>query len=62
MLSARPPPARRNRVIKNESECYERGDRLKQSQYKDYNDLPLFFNAETVAAVLGIAPSSAYGR
>ena len=33
---------------------------MKQSQYKNYEELPLFFNAETVAAVLGIAPSSAY--
>ena len=33
---------------------------MKQSKYNSYDDLPLFFNAETVAAVLGIAPSSAY--
>ncbi|MBQ3843021.1 MAG: helix-turn-helix domain-containing protein [Ruminiclostridium sp.] len=30
------------------------------SQYKSYNDLPLFLNAKTVAEVLGIAQSSAY--
>lgn len=33
---------------------------MKQSKYKSYDDLPLFLNAETVAQVLGIAPSSAY--
>lgn len=30
------------------------------SQYKSYDDLPLFLNAKTVADVLGIAQSSAY--
>ena len=33
---------------------------VKISEYKSYDDLPLFLNAETVAKVLGIAPSSAY--
>ena len=33
---------------------------MKRSQYKSYDDLPLFLNAEMVAQVLGIAPSSAY--
>ena len=33
---------------------------MKQSKYSSYDELPLFFNAETIAAVLGIAPSSAY--
>lgn len=33
---------------------------MKESKYKSYDDLPLFLNAEMVAAVLGIAPSSAY--
>ena len=33
---------------------------MKPSSYKTYNDLPLFLNAEQVAAVLGIAPSSTY--
>ena len=60
MHSARPPPVRQNRVFQNEAEYYERGDRLKQSKNSSYDELPLFFNAETVAAVLGIAPSSAY--
>ena len=33
---------------------------MKASEYKSYDELPLFLNAETVAKVLGIAPSSAY--
>ena len=33
---------------------------MKESIYKNYDELPLFLNAETVAKVLGIAPSSAY--
>ena len=33
---------------------------MKQSEYKSYDELPLFLNAETVAAVLGVAAASAY--
>ena len=33
---------------------------MKQSVYKTYEELPLFLNAEIVAKVLGIAPSSSY--
>lgn len=33
---------------------------MKESEFKSYDDLPLFLNAEMVAQVLGIAPSSAY--
>ena len=33
---------------------------MKKSNYKSYDELPLFLNAETVAAVLGVSPSSAY--
>ena len=33
---------------------------MKESNYKTYDELPLFLNAETVANVLGIAMSSAY--
>ena len=33
---------------------------MKESSYKSYDDLPLFFNAETVAKVLGVSISSAY--
>ena len=30
---------------------------MKESNYKSYDELPLFLNAATVAKVLGIAPS-----
>ena len=33
---------------------------MKESNYKTYDELPLFLNAETVANVLGIAMSSTY--
>ena len=33
---------------------------MKESVYKTYEELPLFLNAELVAKVLGIAPSSSY--
>ena len=33
---------------------------MKHSEFKSYDDLPLFLNATTVAKVLGIAPSSSY--
>ena len=33
---------------------------MKSSEYKSYDDLPLFLNAAVVAKVLGVAPSSAY--
>ena len=33
---------------------------MKESQFKDYNELPLFLNAELVAKVLGVSPSSGY--
>lgn len=33
---------------------------MKQSEYKSYDELPLFLNAGQVAQVLGVAPSSAY--
>ena len=33
---------------------------MKQSFYKTYDELPLFLNAETVAKVLGVSPSSGY--
>ena len=31
---------------------------MKESMHKSYDELPLFLNAETVARVLGISPSS----
>ncbi len=33
---------------------------MKESSYKNYDELPLFLNAETVAKVLGVSPSSGY--
>ena len=33
---------------------------MKVSEYKSYDDLPLFLNAEMVAKVLGVSPSSGY--
>ncbi|MBR7132424.1 MAG: helix-turn-helix domain-containing protein [Clostridia bacterium] len=33
---------------------------MKEAIYKNFDELPLFLNAKTVAEVLGIAPSSAY--
>ena len=33
---------------------------MKTSEYKSYDELPLFLNAATVASVLGVSPSSGY--
>ena len=33
---------------------------MKKSQYLSYDELPLFLNAEMVANVLGVSPSSSY--
>ena len=33
---------------------------MKESNYKNYDELPLFLNAETVAKLLGISISSSY--
>ena len=33
---------------------------MKYSHYKNYEDLPLFLNAELLAKVLGVGASSAY--
>ncbi|EOS66978.1 hypothetical protein C816_01124 [Oscillibacter sp. 1-3] len=33
---------------------------MKESSYKNYDELPLFLNAATVAKVLGVSPSSGY--
>ena len=33
---------------------------MKVSQFTSYNELPLFLNAEIVARVLGVSPSSGY--
>ena len=33
---------------------------MQESKYKSYEDLPLFLNADLVAKVLGVSPSSSY--
>lgn len=33
---------------------------MKLSEYKSYDGLPLFLNAEMVARMLGVSPSSGY--
>ena len=33
---------------------------MKESVYKNYDELPLFLNSATVAKVLGVSSSSAY--
>ena len=33
---------------------------MKTSQFKDYSELPLILNAEVIAKVQGISPSSTY--
>ncbi|BDF68493.1 hypothetical protein CE91St43_24650 [Oscillospiraceae bacterium] len=33
---------------------------MKESVYKSYDELPLFLNADTVARVLGVSPSTGY--
>ena len=33
---------------------------MKLSEYKSYDELPLFLNAATVAKVLGVSPASSY--
>jgi excisionase family DNA binding protein len=35
-------------------------EQVKISEYKSYDELPLFLNAATVAKVLGVSPSSGY--
>ena len=41
-------------------EIYGRRMRLKQSELKIYDELPLFLNAKTVAQVLGISLAGTY--
>ena len=42
------------------SKITERILQMKTSQFKDYSELPLFLNAETVSKVLGISSASSY--
>jgi len=45
---------------KQKSIRYKGGCNMKESVYKSYDELPLFLNAEIVARVLGVSPSSGY--
>ena len=47
---------------RGKTDSTERGDKYntKGSSYKNYDELPLFLNAATVAKVLGVSPSSGY--
>lgn len=44
----------------SEIDFYQEVKQMKESMYKNYDELPLFLNAETVAKVLGVSPSSEY--
>ena len=33
---------------------------MPEKQYKNYDDLPIFLNAQMIAGILGVSPSSAY--
>ena len=46
--------------MNNKNKKKERGNTLKLSETKNYDDLPLFLNAEKLAKVLGVSISSAY--
>jgi len=47
-----------NQIVNSKVKGCERP--MKESKYNSYNDLPLFPNAELVAKVLGVSPSSSY--
>ena len=44
----------------NHHNQYKGGHALKESEFTNYDELPLFLNANTVAQVLGVSISSAY--
>ena len=46
--------------MKNKNKKKERGNTLKLSETKNYDDLTLFLNAEKLAKVRGVSISSAY--
>ena len=33
---------------------------MPEKQYKNYDDRPIFLNAQMIAGILGVSPSSAY--
>ena len=42
------------------SQIFKEAYAMKESEYKSYDELPLFLNAETVAEALGVSPSTGY--
>ena len=46
--------------MRGQNQKKKKGTNMKVSQIKDYSELPLFLNAELVAKVLGVSPSSSY--
>ena len=46
--------------MRGQNQKQKKGNKMKVSQFKDYSELPLFLNAELVAKVLGVSPSSGY--
>ena len=46
--------------MRGQNQKKEKGTNMKVSQIKDYSELPLFLNAELVAKVLEVSPSSGY--
>ena len=51
---------KRQQYIGASLKIYQEVNEMKKSIYQSYDDLPLFLNAELIAKVLGVAPSSAY--
>ena len=47
-------------MVHGQNQKQKKGNNMKVSQFKDYSELPLFLNAEMVAKVLGVPPSSGY--
>ena len=52
--------AQKDFSLRSNSEERKRNTYVKISEYKSYDELPLFLNAATVAKVLGVSPSSGY--
>ncbi len=46
--------------IRNVMSTIQKEKQMKESVYNSYDDLPLFLNAETAAALLGVSISSMY--
>ena len=49
---------KRVRCVTNQNSM--KGFQMKLSEYKSYDELPLFLNAAMMAKVLGVSPSSSY--